>query len=609
MTKFSSPSKGGRPKNPTSTDPSEANAGDERPFSEIRKNLNGLLRLVTLHRWAFLLPFSFVSCIAFILSLYYPRSYRAMTTFERRNDPVMVNLPMEGGLASFKYFKATMERDITSLPCMRTVVDNLGMTKDLERDKEGKFTNLASKQRDSMARSLGSRITASSVKRGIGIDLVKIVYNGPDPSIGRKLVDEVRRTYCALTMEWLLADLTKQRTYFQHEEKTARENLKKAQRAEMLMRLQNPHADPINPGMVTLRLAQLEMERRELLLRKREYVADLAMLQQTLATLNDDYDIEANANTNEGTGDGAQSFDPWAIHIERLLATMDDKIKESMSQRGLTEQHPDVKAMFAERAQIVQAGANGPPRDFQPQAVELPGASPESGMTTREVYWERNRILVRVSAQESRIKDIQISLGTNDLAIKQMEHAKSELMRTEELYSDRLAVLSRAQAEVKKIVDVLVTIDPAIKAVRENRLLQFSKNTRPSGSYLPVAPRAQVIVLLALLAGLITGTIFVVLAEIFDNVFRSSSQVAKTLGLTMLESIDEIVTTDDRRRLFVRRMVVSPLIVTGCLGLTVLSGSMAYLSLERPADYQRIAKIPHAVMNLFTEAQSTDSGG
>ena len=609
MTKFSSSSKGAHSKNPTAMDRTEASGSDGRPFSEIRKNLNDVLGLLVRHRWAFFLPFSLVSCIVFVMSLYYPRSYRATTTFERRNDPVMLNLPMEGGLASFQYFKATMERDITSLPCMRMVVDNLGLTTDFERDDDGEYTKAASRQRDSIARSLGSRITASTHKRGVGIDLVKIVYNGPDPTIGRKLVDEVRRSYCALTMQWLLDDLTKQRRYFLDEETVAREHLKQAQRAELLMRMQNPHADPIDPGNVALRLAQLDMERRELMMRKREYAADLAMLQQMLMTLNKDYGIEAKPNPGDGSGAAGQGWDPWSIHVEQQLVAMDNKIKELMSRRGLTDQHPDVRMLFAERARMEQTGADGPPADFKPEDVVLHAVNSESGMTTRELFWERNRILVRVSAQEARIKDVAMSLKTNEHSIKQMENAKVELLRTEEMYSDRVATLTRTQAELRKITETLVTIDPAIKAVRENRLLQFSKSTPPSGSYLPIAPRARVILLLALLAGLVTGIVFVILAEVFDNVFRSSSQVARSLGLPMLESIDEIVTTVDRRRLFIRRMVVSPLIVTCCLGLTVLSGSMAYLSLERPADYQRIAKIPQAVINLFTEAQTTDSEG
>ena len=85
---------------------------DDRPFAEMRKNINDVLRMITLHRWVFFIPFCLVSCSAFIASLYYPRTYQAKTSFERRNDPVMMNLPMSAGAASFKYFRNTMVRDL-----------------------------------------------------------------------------------------------------------------------------------------------------------------------------------------------------------------------------------------------------------------------------------------------------------------------------------------------------------------------------------------------------------------------------------------------------------------------------------------------------------------
>src|SRR3972149_837967 len=112
-------------------------ADDDRPFAEIRKTLNDALRLLSLHRWMFFVPFSLVTCIGFVASLYYPRTYSATTSFECRNDPVMINLPMSAGAASFKYFRNTMVRDLTSMECMAEVVEKLGLLKDAGRNPDG----------------------------------------------------------------------------------------------------------------------------------------------------------------------------------------------------------------------------------------------------------------------------------------------------------------------------------------------------------------------------------------------------------------------------------------------------------------------------------------
>ena len=36
----------------------ESTIGDDRPFAEIRKNLQDGLRMLSLHRWAFIVPFT-----------------------------------------------------------------------------------------------------------------------------------------------------------------------------------------------------------------------------------------------------------------------------------------------------------------------------------------------------------------------------------------------------------------------------------------------------------------------------------------------------------------------------------------------------------------------
>jgi hypothetical protein len=101
---------------------------------------------------------------------------------------------------------------------------------------------------------------------------------------------------------------------------------------------------------------------------------------------------------------------------------------------------------------------------------------------------------------------------------------------------------------------------------------------------------------------------FVILAEVLDHVYRSSGQVARGLGLPMLEAIDEIVTGNDRRRMVVQQAVVTPLVIVMCVGLTGLTCSMAYLSLTRPWTYQRIRNIPQAALNLFIDTQKAVSG-
>ena len=584
---------------------------DDRPFAEIRQTTHDALRMLSLHRWAFFVPFCAVTCAAFILSLYYPRTYQANTSFERRNDPVMMKLPMTAGAASFKYFRNTTSRDVTSPEVMAEVVESLGLTDKLERDDDGQLTEASIRRRDAIGRSLSARISVSTTSPSEHMDIVRITYTGPDAVIGKALVDQVKRVYTRHTMEWIHEFLSSQLEYFTQRAEEALTEVKAAQREETRLRLDNPHVDPSNPGAIPLKLAQLEMERRELQMRKREYQAEMAAQQQLLATLEPATAVNTNA---EGPTDGPSTdppLSPLALRITGEIQAIDKQVEVLRATRGMTDFHPEMQGHLANRERLAEQLGRQLAIDEQVAITNGPLVAIASNLSTDtaiEVHpWrsDQARLLVQVAAQKSKIKDIDISLETNGAAIAQLRQAKQEIFQRQEQFAEILGETSKAKQKLTQLEQTVASIEPAIKAVAQNRLMQFSEGQPASGSSIAVSPKATTIVLLALLSGIACGVVFVILAEIFDHVYRSSGQVARSLGLPMLEAIDEIVTPQDRRYLFVRRAVVTPLVIICFVGLTSLSGSMAYMSIERPWTYQKLRRIPEAALRLFADLPET----
>jgi len=95
-----------------------------------------------------------------------------------------------------------------------------------------------------------------------------------------------------------------------------------------------------------------------------------------------------------------------------------------------------------------------------------------------------------------------------------------------------------------------------------------------------------------LLAGLAAGAVSVLLKELFDQTFRTTRQVTRSLGLAVLESIDEIVPSSDRARVFRRKLVYAPICATILLSAVGVTCAMAYLSIENPHAYQRLLEVP-----------------
>jgi uncharacterized protein involved in exopolysaccharide biosynthesis len=583
---------------------------DDRPFAEIRQTLHDALRLLSLHRWAFFVPFCVVTCAAFILSLYYPRTYRASTSFERRNDPVMMKLPMAAGAASFKYFRNTTSRSLTSPEVMTDVVENLGLTKDLDRRDDGTLTKRATRKRDAIARSLVGRVAVDTTSPSEQMDIIRITYTGPDPVIGKTLVDQIKRVYIRQTMKWIHEFLTSQLDYFSKEADEALAEVKAAQREETRLRLENPYLDPANPGSVPLKISQLEMERRELVMRKREYQAELAAQKQLLAALGP---ADPTARVDHDQADSPTSSPPPSAEAVRLageIHALDAEIDRLRKTRGMTDQHPEMKEHLAGRRRLSEQLEAEVASDPQPVANEpiTVVAADRTTDTAIEVHpWQsdRARLLVQLASQNAKLKDIDISLDTNASAIAQLKEARKEIFQRQEEFAEALNRVAKAKQKHGQLEQTVASIEPAIKAVTQNRLLQFSEGLPARGSGIAVSPKASTILLLALIAGLASGVVFVVLAEIFDHVYRSSGQVARSLGLPMLEAIDEIVTAQDRRALFVQRTLVTPVVVIGFIALTGLTGSMAYLSIERPWTYEKLRKIPETALKLFADTPNT----
>ena len=110
--------------------------------------------------------------------------------------------------------------------------------------------------------------------------------------------------------------------------------------------------------------------------------------------------------------------------------------------------------------------------------------------------------------------------------------------------------------------------------------------------------------MVSLFLGVVAGVCVVLLFEIFDHSFHTSRQVTRSLGLGVLESIDEIVTAADRARLFRRRVLIAPVIVLCMLATVTTSNAMAYLSLKHPNLHQRLTILPERAWGKFLQTET-----
>ena len=587
-------------------------ADDDRPFAEIRKILHEAVGILVLHRWAFLIPCCLAASTVFVLSLYYPRVYTARASFERRANPVIADLPTKSVTEAYDYFRSTMVRDLTSLACMADVVENLGLTENFESNPDGTLTEASIRRRDGLARSLAGKLRISTKTISPHVDLIHITYTGSDPHIGKGLVTEMKKTYIGHTVEWMTQYLQSKYDYFSEEAVEAMEEVRRTRRKQTDKLLQHPYVDPTNPSTIVTRQAQLEVERRELLLRKREYEAQLSAQRQIRVAVQQPFDRRTGTANRGYTIVPQNSLSPKTRDLAKRIDALVTEIEELRATRQMTDQHPQIKERVGKLKWLEASYDRQSKLDGQlavtngPINVSVPIAQTDGTLTR----WQQDRAMlsIQITAQETKIREVEISLEANELALSQLRQAKRDIYQKQEEFAAIQADVTKARNRYGSLDAIVSAIGPAIVAVKEDQLLKFIETSPTQGSSRPISPQAMNIVLLAALAGIAAGAVFVILAEVLDHVYRSSGQVAHSLGLPILEAIDEIVTAQVRRRSLVGRLVITPLLVSFLLGVTGLTGSMAYLSLEQPWNYQKIKSIPDKAFKLIAGHHETKEG-
>lgn len=576
----------------------------DRPFHELRKAVHNGLAIISLRRWLFFFPFCIVAAATFITSLNYPRTYTATTRFERRDDPILIDLPTTEGIGSFAYFRQTLERDIVAPAAMTKAVIKLGLIDQSDRGPDGELSPDARARAEALGRSLIGSISVSSKERTQHLDLVEIRYTGPDPDLGVKLVDALRSIYVEDTRTRIREVLEGKKTWYTKRLDDATAHLTATQKQLSLLRLENPYIDPHNPSTVADRLEDLQRERRDLELRLKTAAIDMSGLQELYRSTQMRIAVGARDGAEPGPG---LLFSAEAVRIATAIKSIDDQIEKLKLERGMLDKHPEIVQLRAERARLEerlftqrraddQVASNQPIETADPQLVEHDDPI--------LIQWrqENDRIKNQIDTLEQHTREFETRLAATIEKIDKLTVAKDRVLDQQETFARLIGEIDLATAECNGYRDVLGRIEPILAANEQGRAVTFTEEQAARGSHVPVSPQTRTIMIVALLLGCSAGIAFVILAEVIDHVFRNSQQVARSVGLTILETIDVIVTSADRRRSLIRRVVLAPAAITLGLSLLIASAGIAYLSVEHPNRYESLRKLPDTLLDRLAES-------
>ena len=614
----SSSSRSSDPYNQSNLGRGDPSTDQERPLEDMRKNVNNVLHILFVHRWAFFVPCCAAATIVFALSLSYPRTYQASTTFERGEDMLMLNLPLGPGTGSFTHYRTTMRKDILSDEVLTEAVEKLGWVDPAApglRDAQGAWTPEGVKAKLAVVGAYRPHLRVSTSSPSEHIDYVTLTYTGPDVEAGKKILDAAKAAYIAQTMVKIRESLDSRHDYFQQQVAGLQEELNGAQQRRNELLFTHPRLDPKNPAWINQRIISAESQRKELQARKAEYEEDLSIERQYMET---QLARKTDARTGGTVGATGALVDPSVAEGARLRGQLLDvtrKITGLKAGRGMTNAHPEIIDLVARQQwleQRIELVLDHPPGAVATEAprvefiLQAPTEPRDDGALVSALGPASG---IRLSALKRRIRDMDLAIQTATTDLAGLQDAQRTLTPFQESYN-------RIDTEIAELQGLLLSnqekkraFEPALAAIRDGKHIYFKRLKPAFGGSTPVSPKAQATFVLALLAGLGAGAIFVVLAEVFDHIYRNAGQISRSLGLPVLETIDEIFTSADRRRLLIKRMVLTPMAVALALCATGTSASLAYLSIERPQTFQRIMQLPERAADFFADASEEKPPG
>ena len=187
---------------------------------------------------------------------------------------------------------------------------------------------------------------------------------------------------------------------------------------------------------------------------------------------------------------------------------------------------------------------------------------------------------------ETRIAKIDANIAASRRQRAQILEHRDEYRRIDNEMKEKQAAYLRWKTQLGPLAQALI--------LEENdRGIHFAVTKKPTLATKPSAPASLTLVVACLAFACGAGVICVLIAELADRSFRTTKQLSVSLGVPVIETIDEIVTRAMRKKRLIRRFVLLPATTVVLAAVATFAGSMAWLSLEDPARHNRIKTMPN----------------
>jgi len=577
-------------------DPKDTRGTEDSSFALLRDNVEEVLRILMLRRWSFFVPFCLITTVAALASLRVARTYESTTVFERRDHPVLMNLHQTAATGSFKkFFRPTLAQDLTHPDAMCEVVKNLKLIDDLETDASGALTPESKKRCMQVGASLATGIEVKLSKKADHFDQIHVTHQSQNRNLPHRVVRQVRDVYIERTRRTLTAMLHDVANYFTRVAQQRRDKITRLEEELLSFQAKYIGVDPTDPGALRMKLVAWESERdalaRTIETLQREIAARRLFIQESQATRQ----LQMRRAQQRGVPGTAAVRDPQEMALLDELEALKSEVYELKSKRRMTERHPDIVDRRERIARLQQRLAQLEQRDdADTVATQSNGSASFDPLSPLTLVWQTplRSVQMEIQDRKSQLESARRRKETVQQQIADHTQLLDNVFAHRKEYMLKKDMIEQARTEYDQSMERVGMVNRILTADESERGISFTQLQPATASAKPIRPRSLNVVALSILAGVAGGAICVLLKELFDQRFRTTRQVARSLGLAILESVDEIVTPGDRARQLRRRLVYGPAVTVILLVGVGFACSSAYLNLENPAKYEELMVVP-----------------
>lgn len=563
---------------------------DENTAGDLRHTVGEIWRVLRERRWHLILAFLGASSVALIGSLWVPRLYSSSVILRREQDAVLAGMMGKAGTESYGELRRQMAFDLGDRELVAKVVDNLRLTESMSEGRAAR----PSRGRESLIEEIVAGVNVRMIDATTNRDVVSISLTLSEPEWLPDILRSLRDEYIETSRQKTREALENVRSFYRAEADRGRARLAKLQREVARFESAHPGINPAQPNPIAAEQAVLAAEKVQLDRQLDEARTELAAIERERAGLCASAETGPAAPSPASTQVANRRYAALQEEIEKIGSEID----ENRTLRSMTTQHPSNQRLLTILArkfsELEATPATIPAEESEgnPAAAVSPQEAALAALESRTTEQDG-----RMAALSARLQ--QVATRTRELdAIHAgvLEHREEYLLLRE--------ALDRTTAELTSCQASIGPVEHLLRVENSNRGVHFTTLRDVDSTLRPSSPDGKVTTGICFGIGAAVAVLIVVLVEITDRSFRTARGLASSLGVPVIESIDEILTATMRRRRLFRRLLVMPTIAVLLLATTVYAGAMAFFSLERPRDYETIRHSPTRLYDVcFSETE------